>query len=79
MKEVGKEKIVKDLQKEVAKLEKSINKLNDDIAKLVISKENTINWNGNNAIKISKSLLGHLEHDKVLLENIKKCLEYLNS
>ena len=79
MKVIDKDKLATDLRKAVLDLEKSLNKLQEDISKLQQGDEHGLYWNGENALKVNKILVGHLNHDAVLLENIKKCSEYMNS
>ena len=79
MKVIDKDKLATDLRKAVLDLEKNLNKLQEDISKLQQGDGKDLYWNGENAIKVNKALMGHLDHDKVLLENVKKCSEYMNS
>ena len=68
-----------ELQKEVAILQHHLESLKEQIAILQNGDESGLFWNGENALKATKSLLGHYDHDIVLLENIQRCSEYLES
>ena len=68
-----------ELQKEVMVLRQGLNLLKENIDLLQNGDSKGLFWNGENALNISKSLLGHYDHDKVLLDNVLKCSEYLDS
>lgn len=59
-----------DLEKEIKKLRVSINKLETSIGLL----QTGAHWNGANAYDVNKALVGHLDHDKTLLNKLEKCL-----
>ena len=64
-----------ELQKEVSRLKTLLNKLETNIC---ILQSGDI-WNGNNAYESNQSLIGHLDHDKTLLNKLEKCSETLES
>lgn len=68
-----------ELQKEVVILKQCLKLLKDNIDLLQNGNEDGLFWNGENAVNASKALLGHYDHDMVLLENVTKCSEYLES
>ena len=59
------------LEKEVKKLEKNLSELKENIDLLQNGDEEGLFWDGNNALSSNKALLGHYDHDMVLLENVK--------
>ena len=63
------------LVKEVEELEKNLQELKENIDLL----QNGEVWDGMNALNTNKALSGHYDHNMVLLENVKKCSEYINS
>lgn len=79
MKEVKKEQLSSQLQKEIIKLEKNLKSLEENISLLQKGDEQGLYWNGENSLKTNKALQGHLNHNLVLLENLKKCSEHINS
>lgn len=62
-----------DLKKEVSRLKTLLNKLETNVYML----QSGDIWNGNNACEINKSLIGHLDHDKTLLNKLEKCSDTL--
>lgn len=66
-----------ELQSEVAVLEHCLKLLKSNIDLLQNGDNEGLCWNGENALNINKSLVGHYDHDMVLLENVKKCSEYI--
>lgn len=64
-----------ELQKEVSRLKTLLNKLETNICIL----QSGDVWNGANAYDISQGLIGHLDHDKNLLNKLEKCSETLES
>ena len=64
-----------ELKKEVIKLRASIAKLETNVGLLQTSG----NWNGANAYDVNKGLVGHLDHDKTLLNRLEKCSETLKA
>lgn len=64
-----------ELQKEVVKLKALLSKLETNITSL----ESCTVWNGANAYEVNKSLKGHLNHDKTLLNKLEKCSVTLES
>lgn len=66
-----------ELQSEVAVLEHCLKLLKNNIDLLQNGDDEGLCWNGENALNINKSLVGHYDHDMVLLENVKKCSEYI--
>ena len=61
--------LLNELEKEITKLKVSINKLETSIGLL----QTGANWNGANAYEVNKALVGHLDHDKTLLNKLEKC------
>ena len=68
-----------ELQSEVAVLAHCLKLLKTNIDMLQNGDNKGLCWNGENALNTNKSLLGHYDHDMVLLENVKKCAEYIES
>ena len=64
-----------ELQAEILKLKTAIGKLENGINSL----ESGEGWNGSNAYDVNQSLVGHLDHDKTLLNKLEKCSESLES
>lgn len=67
------------LQSEVAVLDHCLKLLKENIDLLQTGDGKGLCWNGENALTVNKSLVGHYDHDMVLLENVKKCSEYIES
>lgn len=68
-----------ELQSEVSVLKHCLDLLKENIDSLQNGDGKGLCWNGENALNINKALLGHYDHDMVLLENVKKCTEYVES
>ena len=68
-----------ELQKEVMILRQSLTLLKENIELLQNGDGKGLLWNGENALNAAKSLLGHYDHDMVLLDNVIKCSEYVDS
>lgn len=68
-----------ELQSEVAVLEHCLKLLKGNIDLLQNGDEKGLCWNGENALNVTKALVGHYDHDMVLLENLKKCSEYIDT
>ena len=68
-----------EFQKEVVTLEQCLKNLKENIELLQNGDTNGLCWNGENALKANKALVGHDDHDVVLLENVKKCSDYIES
>ena len=68
-----------ELQKEVMILRQSLTLLKENIELLQNGDGKVLLWNGENALNAAKSLLGHYDHDMVLLDNVIKCSEYVDS
>lgn len=64
-----------ELKKELIRLKASINKLETNIGLL----QTGGHWNGANAYDINKGLVGHLDHDKTLLNRLEKCSETIKA
>jgi len=64
-----------ELKKEIEKLRVLLNKLETNINSL----DNGEVWNGINACEVNKSLTGHLDHDKTLLNKLEKCSDALET
>ena len=64
-----------ELKKEIEKLRNTLNKLESNT---VLLQKGEI-WNGTNAYETNKSLTGHLDHDKTLLNKLEKCSESLET
>ena len=67
------------LEKEVKELENNLKELKDNIDLLQNGDNEGLYWSGDVALSTNKALLGHYDHDMVLLENVQKCSEYINS
>lgn len=74
---------VKDLSKhlsdEVLKFKKALIKLEKDVNMMQNGDGYTPFWNGKSACDWTKSCLAHIDHDKVLLEHLEKCSDYLTA
>ncbi len=68
-----------ELQSETAVLKHCLSLLKENIDMLQNGDGKGLCWNGENALKVNKALVGHYDHDLVLLDNIKKCSEYIES
>lgn len=68
-----------EFQKEVVTLEQCLKNLKENIELLQNGDVNGLCWNGENALNANKALVGHYDHDVVLLENVKKCSDYIES
>ena len=79
MSDTEKKTLALELQKEISKLETAVYKLETDIITLQSGDKNGPYWNGSNAYDALSACVGHLEHNKTLVDNVKKCSEYINS
>ena len=70
--------VIKSFDMEINDYENALNKLKEDIDKIQIGEDNSPYWNGDLAYGWIKSALAHLDHDRVLGDNLKECLEYLS-
>lgn len=74
---------VKDLSKrlndEVIKFKKALTKLEKDVDMMQRGDGVTPFWNGKSACDWTKSCLAHIDHDKVLLDHLEKCSDYLTA
>ena len=74
---------VKDLSKrlndEVIKFKKALTKLEKDVDMMQRGDGVTAFWNGKSACDWTKSCLAHIDHDKVLLDHLEKCSDYLTA
>ena len=68
-----------ELQSEVAILNHCLALLKENIDMLQNGDGKGLCWNGENALKINKALVGHYDHDMVLLKNVEKCSEYIEA
>lgn len=66
-----------ELQKEIEKLSKSLEKLESNIDLLQIGDRNGSYWSGDNAKEFYKASLGHIDHDRTLIKKLEKCSEQL--
>ena len=64
-----------ELKKELIRLKASINKLETNIGLLQTGGQQ----NGANSYDINKGLVGHLDHDKTLLNRLEKCSETIKA
>lgn len=64
-----------ELQAELLKLKTALNKLETNVVLL----QDGSNWNGANAYDVNQALVGHLYHDRTLLNKLEKCSESLNT
>ncbi len=71
--------IALELEAEVIKLKTALDGVESDLVQLQIGDNNEPYWNGKNAYDFHKSALGHLDHDRNLLNNLEKCSDCLNS
>ncbi len=69
----------KNLDAEVSKLQKAIKQLNKDLDTLQRGDGSISYWSGQLAYNWIKTALAHLDHDKVLLDHIDNCSEYLET
>ena len=69
----------KQLSDEVLKFQKALFKLERDINMMQNGDGVTPFWNGKAACDWTKSCLAHIDHDKVLLEHLEKCSDYLTA
>lgn len=74
---------IKDLSKklndEVSHFKKALSKLEKDVDKLQKGDGNEPYWNGKSACDWTMNCLAHIDHDKVLLEHLEKCSDYLTA
>ena len=68
-----------ELQSEVSILKHCLNLLKSNIDLLQTGDGKGLCWNGENALKANQALVGHYDHDLVLLQNLEKCSEYVES
>lgn len=71
--------LVKDLESEIKKFKSALVKLETSAGILQTGDKNGPYWNGESAIEFNKSLLGHFDHDRNLLNSLEKSLDYLKS
>lgn len=65
------------LNRELTKLEDAIQILNDDFKLIQKGSKKGPYWNGANAYASMKANLANLDHNKVLLKNLKKCDNFI--
>ena len=71
--------LAKKLDSEVKKLKKAISSLENDVNKYQKGDNVKPYWNGLEAYNWTRSTLAHIDHDKVLLEHLEKCSDYLSA
>lgn len=71
--------LVKDLGAQLSKFQKSVKQLQADVNQLQQGGQDGPFWNGDLAYDWVKHCLGHIDHDKVLLDHIDNCYEYLDA
>lgn len=75
--EIG--KLSKDLKNEIIKLSDALALLEKDIALLQKGDENGSYWKGKKAYVSIEKCLGQIDSDRNLIDNLNKCLLYLDS
>lgn len=68
-----------ELKAEVVKLENALAQFETDIGLLQGAKKDELYWDGEGAYKFLKASNSHFEHDSVLVNNLNKCSDYLES
>lgn len=71
--------LAKELDAEVSKFQKALKQLQKDVEDLQKGDADGPYWNGQLAYNWVKTCLAHIDHDKVLLDHLDNCSDYLNS
>ncbi len=71
--------LVKDLDAQVSKFQKAVKQLQADINALQKGGADGPYWNGSLAYNWVTNCLAHIDHDKVLLNHVDNCCEYLDT
>ena len=71
--------LVKDLDAQVSKFNKAVKALQTDINTLQKGGADGPYWNGTLAYNWVTNCLAHIDHDKVLLDHVDNCSEYLDN
>ena len=71
--------LCKDLDAQVSKFQKALKQLQNDINVLQKGDADGPYWNGTLAYNWVTTTLGHIDHDKVLLDHVDNCAEYLGT
>ncbi len=69
--------LVEKLDFEISNFEKVLEKLRNNLILIQDGNNGTSYWNGDLAYGWLKSALAHLDHDIVLDNNLRSCLDYL--
>jgi len=67
------------LSLEITNFKETLAQLKKDMLELQIGSDNKAFWCGETAYGWIKATLAHLDHNKVLEENLEQCLEYLQN
>ena len=67
------------LKGEIKKIKNALSQLETDLAILQTGDANGPYWNGPGAYSFYKSCLGHIDHDYVLLKNLDKCSQHIET
>ena len=68
-----KDKLIQDLNDNIAKLEVSLDSLKESVDELQNGNGKYPYWNGENAVSLIKNALSQYNYDKSLVNNIKDC------
>jgi hypothetical protein len=71
--------LAKDLDSEISKFNRAVKALSNDVDELQKGDEDGPYWNGQLACTWVKSCLAHIDHDKVLLDHLDNCYDYLDT
>lgn len=67
------------LKTEVVRLKNALSQFETDIGMLETGNDKGPYWNGEGAYNFIKSSTGNIDHNKTLVDNLEKCVEYVDS
>ncbi len=73
------EALALELKAEVLKLKNALTKLELDLGLLQTGNSDGPFWDGENAYLFMRNCSGNFDHNRVLLENLEKCSEYVST
>jgi len=71
--------LAKNLESEISKFQKALKQLQNDIETLQKGDADGPYWNGQLAYNWVSTCLSHIDHNKVLLDHLDNCSDYLNA
>jgi len=71
--------LTKNLDSEISKFNKAVKKLSSDLDTLQKGDGTTAYWSGSLAYNWITTALAHVDHDKVLLDDLDNCNDYLDA